>query len=71
MVDLKLAQDIFAANRDKTTEELLFLLKDGSLLRYNKPDSEDLKAGQKWSNSRGIVAFRDWNVLLEILPKLI
>ena len=70
VTDFKKSVKVFRDNQDKSEKELCALLEDCAL-KYDKPDSDLLEGGQKWSNSGGIIAFSDIKVLLQILQKLI
>ena len=70
MVDFQKSVKVFRENQQKPEDEICALLEDCAL-RYDKPDSDALQGGQKWSNSGGIIAFRDKKVILQILQKLI
>ncbi len=62
---------MYRENRGQPEKDLLRALLRDCSLRYDKPDSNLLQGGQKWSNSGGIVAFRDPKILLRILEKLV
>lgn len=70
MTDFERSVQIYRENQQKAEGEICALLEECAL-KYNKPDSEELKGGLKWSNSRGIIATRDQKVLLKLLQKLV
>ena len=51
-------------------EELIERLQEECSVVYNNPDKEGVVGGGKWSNTGGIVAYRDIHTAVKMLKKL-
>ena len=70
IVDYKKALDVMRKHQGESEFKVIPLLEQCSI-KYAEPDRSDLVAGQKWSNSGGLIAFDTYQSLIKILECLL